>query len=174
MLLAALLAALPAGACDNPAAPDRLEPAELAGTYDIAVLTFDPQGSALGTEDILARLDARRLPELTLTDTLVELAFVDPSTGEDELAEGGFTTGEETVRVMFADTAGPYRLLLLPQTLTYAYDEHARTLEFSGGTDVERARLTTLVPEFGDEALPDPVPGTLTVLFTRRAAPGSP
>lgn len=168
-LLGGVVLALAVLACGDSGNEPELPRGDVAGVYDLSVLTFDPQGQALGTVDIRSRLGQDQTPSLNLSaDGRAQLIYQDPQSGFIEQVPADFSTGNGTVRVVFAEGTTKYRQILLPSSITFLYDEEAGTLTFSGISDASRARLQTLVPEWKDEPLSDPVPGTLTIVFKRR------
>lgn len=152
---------------------DPFEPGQdvehVAGVYDIRTLTFDPNGS-LEEKDIAARLDPNIPPQLVIgLDRTFQIAFIDPVTRRIDTVEGTLQVLTGGVRLNFATLDGAQRILL-PRRLDLELDQEAGTLSFTGDVDVSLARLIELVPEFEEEQLRDPVRGTLTVKFTRRAS----
>jgi hypothetical protein len=141
---------------------------EVAGSYQLTTLTFDPQGS-LPVVDILPRL-AGAVPRLILAPGgEAQLVFEDPQTGLITTTNGSYSTPQSAVRIDFgANTA--FRTVLLSRRMTFAADD-AATLRFDGTSPdgVTRERLIELVPEFAGEQLLDPVPGQLIVEFTRNS-----
>lgn len=162
------LVALLAAACDDdsPTGPPGLERSEVAGTYSLSVLRFDPQGS-LAEVDLRDRLLVQD-PSLQLTqDGVAQLAFRDPSTDLLVTANGTYTTTATSVRVDFGQET-QHRLLLLPDAPEFEFqagEEASLTFQSTDPT-VSQARLIELVPEFEDEQLLDPVPGLLEVAFS--------
>ena len=141
---------------------------EVAGSYDLTALTFDPQGSLPGV-DILARLEGDVVPRLVLAPRgEAQLVFEDPVTGLITTTNGAYSTPESAVRIDFG-TDDAFRSVLLSRRMTFAGDDAAATLVFDGAAPdgVPRERLIQLVAEFADEQLLDPVPGQLVVEFTR-------
>lgn len=157
------LAALMFAGCGDASGPSRTD---VAGTYLLTTLTFDPQG-VLPAVDILARLDGD-MPRLVLAPAgEAQLVFEDPATGLITTTNGTYSTPEGGVRIDFGSNTA-FRSVLLSRRMTF--DESAAgTLLFdaSAPDGVDRARLIELVPEFTDEQLLDPVPGQLTIAFTR-------
>jgi hypothetical protein len=165
-IIAILLAASVVMACGgDPAGPSR---PELAGTYRLTDLRFDPQG-VLPEVDILPRLGGAEVPRLVLApDGQAQLIFEDPATGLIRTADAIWSSPQEGVRIDFgAGTA--HRAILLSRRLVLTDDAATGTLRFQGQAPegVDRARLLQLVPEWQDEQLLDPVPGQLTVAFRR-------
>lgn len=157
--------AMIAGACgdDGPTEPS-LERSEVAGTYALTVLSFDPQGS-LPAVDLHARLGDAVPPRITLTtDGQVQFLVQDPVSDLALTVNGTYTTTSTGVRITFS---GLYADLLLSRTMHFSWA--AGTLTFSGAAadGVSRARLLVLFPELEGEQLLDPVPGQLTVTATR-------
>ena len=141
--------------------------AEVAGSYELTALTFDPQGS-LPEVDMLARLDGT-VPRLVLAPAgEAQLVFEDPETGLITTTNGTYSTPESAVRIDFGSNTA-FRTVLLSRRMTFAIDDAATTLLFAEAAPdgVSRARLIQLVPELADEQLLDPVPGQLVVEFTR-------
>jgi hypothetical protein len=149
----------------DPAGPSR---AELAGTYRLTELRFDPQG-VLPEVELLSRMTAANLPRLVLAPGgEAQLIFEDPTTGLVTTADGAYSTPQVGARIDFGAGAA-YRAVLLSRRMTFAYSPEAGTLSFDdvAPDGVDRGTLRQLVPEWADEQLLDPVPGDLTVVFTR-------
>jgi hypothetical protein len=146
----------------DPSSPSR---PELAGTYALTQLRFDPQG-VLPQVDILARLGPFA-PRLVLTPAGdAQLIFEDP-TGLITTVTGRYTTPQTGVRIDFGQDPG-YRNVLFSRRMTFTDDVGASfTFDGEAPDGVPRARLLELVPEWAGEQLLDPVPGRLTVTFTR-------
>lgn len=158
-------AVLLAGCGGDPSGPSR---PELAGSYRLTVLTFDPQGM-LPQVDLLARLGGADVPRLVLAPTgEAQLIFEDPATGLIRTANGVYSTPQVGARIDFG-TGTEYRAVFLSRRMTFAYADAAGTLAFDEAAPdgVDRARLVALVEEWAGEQLLDPVPGQLTVVFTR-------
>ncbi len=154
---------------DSPTGP-ALPFSAVAGLYDLGALTFDPAGS-LPAMNIKPRLTGVVAPQLNLSNTgTAQLVFRDPVSGEFKTAAGKYTTGDSTVTITWNDNE-PYGLFLLSKRMSYQFSTSGSggvQLSFSGTSPdgVSRARLVGLVPEWQDEQLFDPVPGTLSVVFT--------
>lgn len=167
-VIGGLVALLGAGACDDdsPTGPPGLDRSEVAGTYSLTVLHFDPQGS-LAEVDLRDRLMVQD-PSLQLTqDGVAQLAFRDPSTDLLVTVDGTYTTTATSVRVDFGEET-QHRRLLLPDSPEFDFqagEEASLTFQSTEPT-VSRQRLIELVPEFEDEQLLDPVPGVLEVAFS--------
>lgn len=162
-LVATLVAASVIACGGDPSGPS--DPS-VAGVYTMTELRFDPQGS-LPEVGLLDRVAS--VPSLVLTrEGLAQLVFTDPSTGLVTTANGGYSTPREGARVAF-DSGDLVGRVLLSRRMTFTYDASAGTLHFTGTPPdgVSRERLLQLVPEWSDEQLIDPVPGVLTVTFTR-------
>lgn len=139
---------------------------EYVGTYLVTTLTFDPQG-VLPAVDILARLEGDA-PRLVLAPGgQAQLVFEDPATGLITTANGTYSTPDTGVRADFgSDTA--FRTVLLSRRMTFtAVGDTELTFDAAAPDGVDRQRLLQLVPEFAGEQLLDPVPGQLTIVFTR-------
>ncbi|HSJ06151.1 MAG TPA: hypothetical protein VK936_05575 [Longimicrobiales bacterium] len=158
-----LAAALLAGCGGDASGPSR---SDAAGTYFLTTLAFDPQG-VLPEVDILARVGGD-VPRLVLAPGgEAQLVFEDPATGLITIANGTYSTPQSGVRVDFGATT-TYSSVLLSRRMTFDAGSGG-TLTFQGTAPdgVARQRLLQLVPEFAGEQLLDPVPGELTVVFTR-------
>jgi hypothetical protein len=167
MKLATVLfaAAVIAGCGGDPSGPSR---AELAGSYRLTALAFDPQG-VLPQVELLSRLGGASVPRLVLAPGgEAQLIFEDPATGLVRTADGIYSTPDVGARFDFG-TGTAHRAVFLSRRMTFAYDAATGTLTFEGAAPdgVDRARLVQLVPEWAGEQLLDPVPGALTVMFTR-------
>jgi hypothetical protein len=158
----AVAAALFLAACGgDPSTPSR---PEAAGNYIMTELRFDPQG-VLPAADILPRLGTTP-PRLVLAPGgEAQLIWVDPATGLITTATGRYTTPQGSVRVDFGEGVA-FRNVLLSRRMTFVGQA---SISFDGEAPdgVPRARLVQLVPEWSGEQLLDPVPGRLTVTFTR-------
>jgi hypothetical protein len=165
-IVALLIGAGLLGACGgDPASPAR---PDVAGTYALTELRFDPQG-ALPEVDLRARLDVRDVVLVLAPGGAAELRWIDPATGLSGIVRGVYSTPTGGVRIHF-DTRPV--LLVLSMRMTLDEDPVAGTLWFDGSAPdgVDRGRLAELVPEWSDEPLVDPVPGRLVVEFTRFGA----
>jgi len=146
--------------------PD-LTRADVAGQYEMTVLTFDPQGSGLAEEDLLARVDFAHVPELIVAANEDSLQLVFRIEGSLlRIVPGTYDLGDDGITAELDNATVPGELLL-PQDIAYLFDEEGGTLHFSGTIQADTARLFELVPEWSGEPVTDPLPGTLTVTFTR-------
>ena len=159
------------GACGDddgsgPGTPD-LTRADVAGQYEMTQLTFDPQGS-LPVVDLLARLDPANLPELLVSSTRdsLQLLFRDPDGGLARIVPGGYDLGDTSIDIELSNATDPAKLLM-PRELRLSFDEEAGTLGFVGSVSADTTRLFDLVPEWSGEPVTNPLPGTLSVTFTR-------
>jgi hypothetical protein len=164
--ICALLAVSVMIACDvDPSGPSR---AELAGTYRLTELRFDPQG-LLPEVELLSRMTAANVPRLVLAPGgEAQLIFEDPNTGLVTISDGSYSTPEVGARIDFG-TGNAFRNVFLSRRMTFTYSAAAGTLSFQGVAEdgADRTRLRQLVPEWAEEQLLDPTPGDLTVVFTR-------
>jgi hypothetical protein len=167
----ALLVVLSLVGCgdDDLTGSNTLDPDLVRGTYDPTTLSFDVAGSVFGEYDILAALDRDPSTHFLVlsNDGTAQLAFLNPTSGQLEPANGTYRMLEDGVRIEF-NNAGQPGLLLLPQILELTYDEETGTLTNRSEVAVGLARLISLVPELDGEPLSDPVPGVLAVVFTPR------
>lgn len=164
----AACAAMLLGACaGDPSGPAR---PELAGTYVLTELRFDPQG-VLPEADVAARLDVTDVQLVLVPDGRAQLRYVDPGTGLLTATDAVWSTPTGGVRVHFVDGTG-HRAVLLPPRITFDEVPGTGALRFDDETldAVPRSRLLELVPEWSGEQLLDPVPGRLIVEFERAAA----
>lgn len=148
----------------DPSSPSRQD---VAGTYVLTTLSFDPQG-VLPEVELLGRLQGNA-PRLILAPAgEAQLVFQDPATGLFTVVDGSYSTPQEGVRVDFGSSTTSYRNVLLSRRMTFS-DSGTGVLTFDGAPPdgVDRDRLVQLVPEFADEQLIDPVPGVLVVVFAR-------
>lgn len=160
----AILVAL-AGACgdDGPSGPT-LDINLVAGTYNLTVLTFDPQG-ILPQNDIRATLGTA--PQLILnTSGAAQIVYQDPATNLFTTIAATYRTTADGIRLDFASNS-PYASLLLSRRMDFTFSSSPKTLTFEGEAPdgVSRARLIQLVPQLANEQLLDPVPGVLRVIF---------
>lgn len=163
-LVPALLVATACG--DSPSEPDGIDITLVAGTWDLATLRFDPQGSLPDT-DILPTLGQDNVQLILTTNRTAQIVYQDPISNLFTTIEGTFRTTEGGARIEFQSNA-PYRQLLLSRRMEFTL-AGGTTLTFDAAAPdgVSRARLLELVPAFEGEQLLDPVPGTLRVTFTR-------
>jgi hypothetical protein len=146
----------------DPSTPSR---GDVAGNYRMTQLRFDPQG-ILPQVDILARLGASA-PRLVLAPGgEAQLIFEDPQTGLITTSTGRYTTPQFGVRIDFGDGIA-YRGVLLSRRMDFTGNTTTLTFDAEAPDGVSRQRLVQLVPEWSEEQLLDPVPGRLTVTFTR-------
>jgi hypothetical protein len=152
--------------CDDsgPTAPD----IDVRGSYTLTELSFDPQGS-LPAMNLVNRITQTTIPRLVLaTNNRAQLVAEDPATGLITTANASFTVIDSThVRVTFDQGSTMHQSIFLSQRMTFTYDPATRSLTFDGASPdgIARARLLQAVPEWQQEQLLDPVPGTLHVAF---------
>jgi len=166
-LLAVAMAAV--AACDDDPAAPTVSRSDVAGTYDMTVLTFDPAGASLQERSLLALLPASDRPEFNVSPlgNTAQLVFRDAVTGFVTIASATYRLRDFGIEVTF-DNATDAARILLPRRVNFSLDAARSTLQFSGEASVPLARLQQLVPEWADLPLADPVPGTLTVAFKKR------
>lgn len=166
----ALGLAVAVAACESDSTGPTLDRAEVAGTYELTTLSFDPQGS-LAEVSLAGQFAGVLEPRLILSATGdAQLLYTDPVTDLARTVDGSYTTTSTGVRISF-DSGDTYAELLLPRTIRLDFDATAGTLTFDGAAQgVARARLIALAPELATEQLLDPVPGDLRVVFTAEAA----
>jgi hypothetical protein len=166
-ILFAVMAAAALSACGDSSDPIQVVDVDVRGTYDLTALKFDPQGS-LPEVDLKSRITGT-IPRLTLASNgLAQLVFVDPETGLVTLSNATYSvTAAGAVKLDFGTANTLYTKTLLSRNMTFSYTSATRTLTFAGTSPdgVSRTRLIQLAPEWKDEQLFDPVPGTLTVIF---------
>jgi hypothetical protein len=168
MIATVAAAALLWGCGGDPSEPSRQD---LAGTYVLTQLRFDPQG-VLPEVDLLARLDVTDVQLVLAPEGQAQLRYT-TGTGLVTTVGAVYSTPVTGVRIHF--DAGPgLRTVLLPARVTFDYAEATETLTFDGEAPdgVDRQRLLELVPEWSDEQLLSPVPGRLIVSFARPVALG--
>jgi hypothetical protein len=163
----ALLAAIVVpGACgDNGPTEPTLDIADIAGTYALTRLSFDPQG-VLPEKDILAALGTA--PQLIVTiDKAAQIVYQDPATGLFTTIPASARTTTTGLRLDFSSNSG-YASLLLSRRMEFTFTASTQTLVFDSAAPdgASRQRLVTLVPDWASEQLLDPVPGVLRVTFT--------
>ncbi len=159
------LAALAACGSDRSTTGPTLDASLVEGFYTPTVLSFDPQGS-LPPTNLLDAIGQQIQPYLFVgTDGRFMFLFIDNQTKLPALVEGSYRTIENGIRLSF-NNANQAEMLLLPKDLDLTFDQNAGTLSFSGTIQAPLARLFQLVPDWQNEPLADPVPGTLTVEFT--------
>jgi hypothetical protein len=171
-ILFAAISVIALTACGDTDDPIQVVDVDVRGTYDLTALKFDPQG-VLPEIDLRSRISGT-IPRLNLAASgQAQLVFVDPETNLITLSNASYTVNNAgtTIRVDFGTANTAYTKTFLSKTMTFNYDSTAHTLTFTGPSPegVTRTRLLQLVPEWKDEQLLDPVPGSLTVVFTGSA-----
>lgn len=144
-----------------------LDMEDLAGTYSLIRLSFDPQG-ALPETDILAALGTS--PDLIVTTNYqAQIIYQDPISGLFTTISATTKTTKTGLRLSFAGNSA-YADLLLSRTMELTFSEAAGTLSFDDESPdgVRRQRLTRLIQVWEGEQLFDPVPGRLRVTFLRK------
>ena len=155
-------------ACDGDRDPFQVEQIELRGQYELTQLSFDPQG-VLPLVELKDRVGTN-LPRLVLAQNLRAQLIVTDTLGLTSLANGTYaSTHADSVQLDFGTNPSIYGRILMSQSMRFFRSEGSASLTFSGAhpEGLERARLLELVPEFEGEQLLDPVPGILTITFTR-------
>jgi hypothetical protein len=162
-----LVAAVLLAGCDDDSNPTVPPDLDVRGNYSLTTLTFDPQGS-LPAVDLRARITGT-VPRLVLVnDGRAQLVFEDPSTGLVTTANASYSiTSAGDVSVTFDETSTLHRGSFLSRRMTFVYDSAQHTLAFTGASPdgIDRQRLIAAVPEWSQEQLFDPVPGTLQVIY---------
>lgn len=160
----ALVGLLAAAACgDSPSEPG-LDIADIAGTYALTQLTFDPQG-ILPEADVRSALGTS--PQLIVTvNKTAQILYQDPVSGLFVTIPASVRTTATGIRIDF-NSGSAYPGLLLSRRMEFTFAAGARMLSFNGDAPdgVSRQRLVQLVPAWANEQLLDPVPGTLRVNF---------
>jgi|GEM_PF-514749 len=154
---------------DDPARVDvpDLTRADVAGVYDMTILTFDPQGLGLPEADMLARLDPGTVPQLVVAANEDSLQLVFRRPGElVRTVAGSYRLGDTSIEVRFANSTEP-GLILLPQTFDLNFDETEGELWYAAPVPVDTTRLFELVDEWSGEPVTNPLPGQLEVVFDR-------
>jgi hypothetical protein len=153
-------------ACGDDSTGPTVDTQLVTGTWNLATLTFDPQGS-LPEIDIRSRLNTN-VQMIMAAAGAVQIVYQDPSSGLFTTIAGNYRTTASGVRIDFTSGTG-FPSLLLSRRTDLAYDSIAKTLSFEGASPdgISRQRLIQLAPEFANEQLLDPTPGTLKVLFNR-------
>jgi len=166
-LLAVMMAAI--AACGDSTAEPTVSRSDVAGTYDLTVLKFDPAGAELQERSLLPLLPPADRPEFNVSPlgNTAQLVFRDPATNFVTIAGATYRLREFGIEVTF-DNATDAARILLPRRVNLSLDATTSTLQYSGEASVPLARLQQLVREWADLPLTDPVPGVLTVAFTKR------
>lgn len=154
--------------CSDSVAPN-IPREDIAGSYELAGLSFDPQG-ILPEVDLAARIAGLGRPpaSLVLTTTgQLQLLFQDPGTALIRLVEGTYRTTPDGAILEFGGNVN-YRALILSARMTFTLQEDGALLFDGLAPDgARRQPLLTLVPEWEDEPTIDPMPGALRVVFHR-------
>lgn len=161
---AALMALLLAMGCDDSPSEPSTGIAEMAGTYALTQLAFDPQG-VLPEANILAELGT--VPQLVVTaDRAAQVVYEDPASGLFTTIGATVRATNSGMRIDFNNGSG-YSGLLLSRRMEFTYTAGTRTLSFDSDAPdgVGRQRLVQLFPAWAGEQLLDPVPGRLRVTF---------
>ncbi len=165
--IATIAVVLSAAACGDSGDPTQVIAIDPKGSYDLSVLAFDPQG-ILPQTDLKSRI-TESLPRLTIANNgQAQLVFTDPETSLVTVSNATYVvTNAGEVRLDFGTASTVYRKALLSRIMTFSYTTSTKTLTFTGPSPdgVTRSRLVQLVPEWANEQLLDPVPGTLTIQF---------
>jgi hypothetical protein len=165
-LLLSALVLLSAAACgDSGSDPVGIDLELVVGSYDLAALRFDPQGS-LSEVDILPVLGQDNVQLILTSSRTAQVVYQDPISGLFTTIPGSFRTTEAGIRLEFAQNA-TYQQLLLSRRMDLVLTGTTLALDGAAPDGVSRARLLELVPAFEGEQLLDPTPGALVVSFTR-------
>lgn len=175
-LLLSLSAVLVFAACSDSSDPVQVVDVDVRGNYDLTALKFDPQG-VLPEVDLKSRITST-IPKLNLaTNNQAQLVFTDPNTGLITVSNATYTVNNagNQISLDFGTANTSYTQTFLSRKMTFGYNQttHALTFSTASPDGVTRARLIQLVPEWKDEQLLDPVPGTLTVVFQLSATQGT-
>jgi hypothetical protein len=160
----ALAGLMVAAACGDSTSEPTLDIADMAGTYALTQLTFDPQG-ILPETDIRTALGTS--PQLIVTiNRTAQILYQDPVSGLFVTIPASVRATATGLRIDF-ESGSAYPGLLLSRRMDFTFAAGARMLSFNGGAPdgVGRSRLVQLVPAWANEQLLDPVPGTLRVNF---------
>lgn len=145
--------------------------AELAGSYQLTQLQFNPQGS-LPAVDLKQRIDSlgKPMPSLTLhTDGTLQLFFQEPGSTHLRLVNGTFRTTTTGAVLDLGDNAAFYRTIMLSRHMTFTrHADNSLGFAAEAPNGVQKESLFVLVPEWSGEPLVDPVPGQLNVTFARQ------
>lgn len=166
--ITAVAALLMIAGCDGNSDPFQIEQIQLRGQYELTELSFDPQG-VLPLVELKDRVGTN-LPRLVLARNLRAQLIVTDTSGLTSLANGAYaSTHPDSVRLDFGSNPSIYGRILMSQSMRFFRSEGSASLKFSGTPPdgLSRQRLLDLVPEFQGEQLLDPVPGVLTITFTR-------
>lgn len=154
-------------ACDGNGGTTGIPDIDVRGSYQLTELSFDPQGS-LPAVDVRARLTGT-IPRLVLALAgRAQLVYEDPSTGLVTTVDASYRlTRDGDVRIDFPASTSLQSGIFLSRSMVFAYDEETRSLTFEGTSPdgVSRQQLIALVPEWAQEQLFDPVPGSLRVVY---------
>ena len=147
--------------------PSGVPDLDARGNYVLTELSFDPQGTLPGV-DLRARITGT-LPRLVLaTGGQAQLVYEDATSGLITTVDATYApTRAGEVRITFPTSTSLQAGSFLSRTMTFAYDGTNRALIFEGTSPdgVSRQQLLALVPEWAQEQLFDPVPGTLRVVY---------
>lgn len=160
----ALAVLVSAAGCNSGSTGPTVDIQEIAGTYVLTQLTFDPQG-VLPEADILATLGTT--PQLVVTaNKAAQIFYEDPITSLFVTIGASVRTTTEGLRVNF-NSGSSYASLLLSRQMRFTYNAQTKALSFDGDAPegVNRTRLVQLVPDWSNEQLLSPVPGRLRVTF---------
>jgi hypothetical protein len=161
-LIAGLLAVAACG--DGGPTEPSLDVADIAGTYALTQLAFDPQG-VLPEVDVLAAIGTA--PQLIVTvNNAAQIVYQDPVSGLFTTIAATARTTPTGLRLDFNSNSA-YAGLLLSRRMEFTFTAGTRTLAFDDDAPdgVNRQRLVQLVPVWANEQLLDPVPGRLQVTF---------
>ena len=154
-------------ACGDDSDPVGAPDLDVRGNYQMTELSFDPQGTLPGV-DLRARITGT-VPRLVLANAgRAQLVYEDPTTGLVTTVEATYeVTRTGDVRLTFPTSTSLQSGIFLSRVMTFGYDEEQRALTFEGSSPdgVSRQQLLALVPEWSQEQLFDPVPGSLRVAY---------
>lgn len=155
-------------ACGDDSDPAGVPDLDVRGNYQLTELSFDPQGT-LANVDLRARITGT-IPRLVLANTgRAQLVYEDQTTGLVTTVDATYeVTGTGDVRLTFPTSTSLQSGIFHSRVMTFSYDEEPQTLSFEGSSPdgVNRQQLLALVPEWSQEQLFDPVPGSLRIVYS--------
>lgn len=153
--------------CGGDAVAPNLDRSDVAGSYLLEALAFDPDGSTPSVDVHAALVAAGGSPGVLtlLADGRMQFLWDDPESELVRLADGTFRTTPTGVELRFA-SGSRVGDLLLPLRVVVDRAGNGDLVLDAPGVRVPLDRLVAFAPELAGEPLVDPVPGRLTGRFS--------
>lgn len=179
-LLAAALPLLAACGDGGGSGPDRLDPAAVAGVYNVCEMRFTPSNSLLRAADLMATVidttpPAGR-PEATASlapSGIYDLVYTRQSDAFLRQLQGSVEYGTTTLTLNTPAESAIAQELLLPRPLTLTFAEtpnRALTGQTASSYAVDRAAYARAA-NASEEGLAATIPGTMSIVLSAAACP---